>query len=98
MRVVAVGASHHHPRALPAVEPLAVRAAGPGVHLLEMTLGAQAVGMIERGRFSASQKELLDVEIRVARAAGSPRLLGVHRLDVAVNVFGSLLTEHDALV
>ena len=43
MRVVAVGAAHHHPPPLPAVEPLAVAAVGPGLSLGEVALGAQTV-------------------------------------------------------
>ena len=69
MRVVAIGAGHDDAPPLPAVEPLAVSAAGPRVGLREVALRAKPVALVQRARSPLLSTELLDVLGRVTGGA-----------------------------
>src|SRR5690606_2342382 len=87
VRVVAVGAVHDHAAPLPTDHSLAVRAAGPGLGLLEVTLRAEPVRLIEGGQLAALEREPLHVHVDgVAGPAARAGCRRVDRLDVSMRI------------
>jgi hypothetical protein len=96
VRVVAVGAAHDDAPALPAIESLAVRAAGPCFGLGEVALRTHPVCMIECRTLTVLQGKQLNV---VRRMTGSARCAGLRRmirLDILMSVGDALIAQHHA--
>ncbi len=71
-------------------------AARPRCRLAEVTLGAEAIGVIEGGAFTALQRPQFDVVGRMARSTGRARLRRMFRPDVLVRVRDPRVPENHA--
>jgi hypothetical protein len=60
MRVVTIGTSHDYAPGSPTIQPLAVRAAGPGFSLGEMTLSAEAITVIQSDPLAGLERQHVD--------------------------------------
>ena len=94
VRIVTFGTSHDHAPALPAVEPLPVSSAGPGLHLAEMTLGAQLVGMVQRRAVAGSENQEFRVLGSVAGGAGGAGFGGMDHPELGVRVGNAGIGHH----
>ncbi len=73
-----------------------MRAAGPRFGLAEVTLGAEAIGVIEGCAFTALQRQQFHVVRRMARGTGGAGLRRMLGPDVLVRVGNPFVPENHA--